>query len=101
MTDLLQELRERVHGYWTDAPVPENENPKHRIVRETCELAREKGLTEQDIEDWAQLQQWQPTVAVVNATQLLELQTRLNRPGGVLRFRARLERNRRAVQRGE
>jgi hypothetical protein len=94
MTGVLQELRDRVHGYWTGAPVPDDENPKHRLVRETCELARAKGLTEAELDKWALHQQGEPTIAVVNATALVELQTRLNRPAGVLRFKARLVRDR-------
>jgi len=100
MSHLLQEIRDRVHGYWTGAPVPEDENPKHRRVRETCKLAKEKGLTEADLDDWALLQQGEPSVAVVSANALQELQTRLNRPGGVLRFKARLARHRKQAGRG-
>jgi hypothetical protein len=94
VSDLLQEIRDRVHGYWTGAPVPEDENPKHQLVRETCTRAKEKGLTEAELDEWALLQQGESTVAVVNANALQELQTRLNRPGGVLRFRMRLARDR-------
>jgi hypothetical protein len=94
VSDLLQEIRDRVHGYWTGAPVPEDENPKHRLVRLTCELAKAKGLTEAELNEWALLQQGEPTVAVVNANALQELQSRLNRPGGAVRSKARLVRDR-------
>lgn len=94
MSDLLREIQARVHGYWHDAPIPADELPKHRLVRETCELAKATGLTEAEIETWAITRQGVPTVAVVSADALRALQTRLNRPGGVGRFRARLERMR-------
>lgn len=97
MSDVLRQIQERVHGYWTGASVPDDENPKHRIVRETCELALEKGLTEQDVNDWARYQQGEPSVAVVNATRLLELQAKLNRPGGPERLLRRLNRQRERV----
>jgi hypothetical protein len=99
MSNVLQEIRERVHGYWSGAPVPANENPKHRIVRETCDLAKAKGLTEADLDDWARLQHGEPSVAVVNATRLQELQARLQRPDGPERFLRRLDRQRRRAAR--
>lgn len=94
MSDVLAEIQDRVHGYFTGAPVPDDENPKHQIVRETCELAQSLGVTEAEINEWAQRQQGEPTVAVVSAAALLELQVRLRKPGGVDRFRKRLERGR-------
>lgn len=90
MSDILNEIRERVHGYWTGAPVPADELPKHRMVRETVELAREHGLTEKELDEWALLQRGEPSIAVVNASALQEIQAKLRRPGGALRFRARL-----------
>jgi len=95
MSDVLREIQERVSGYWTDAPVLEDENPKHGLVRMTCELAKSHGLTEAELDEWAAHQQGEPTVGVVSASALVDLCHRLNRPGGVLRFRARLERGRR------
>lgn len=92
MSDLLREIQDRVHGYWTGAPIPENENPKHRLVRESFELAKENGLTEAELEQWARNQQGEPSVAVVSAKALTELQGRLREPGGAIRFRARLAR---------
>lgn len=100
MSDLLSEIRARVHGCWTGASVPENENPKHRLIRETCELAQAKGLTEAELNEWALYQQGEPNVAVVNANALQALRSRLNHPGGILRFKARLERERRKRRRG-
>lgn len=100
MSDLLAEIRARVHGYWTGAPVPEDENPKHRLVRETCELAKEYGRTEADLDEWALRQEGEPTVAVVSAGALQSLQSKLKRPGGVLRFRTRLARERKRAKRG-
>ena len=94
MSNVLQEIRERVHGYWTDAPILENENSKHRLVRETCELAKAHGLTEAELDEWAQYQQGEPTVGVVASQALLELQARLRRPFGADRFRRRLARER-------
>lgn len=94
MSDVLTAIRDRVHGYWTGAPVPDDEPEKHRLVRETCELAREKGLTEAEIDAWAMYQQGQPSVAVVSAKAMEALQVRLRRPGGAGRFRRRLERER-------
>lgn len=94
MSNVLREIEERVHGYWIGAPVPDNELPKHTIVRETCELAKELGLTEAEIDEWARYQQGEPSVAVVGVTALQELVTRLRRPGGASRFRRRLERDR-------
>jgi hypothetical protein len=94
MTDILEEIRERVHGYWIGAAVPADELPKHRLVRETVELAKEKGLTEEELDEWALLQRGEPSVAVTNAGALQELQAKLRRPGGALRFRARILRER-------
>jgi hypothetical protein len=92
--DILDQIRERVHGYWTGALAPANELPKHKLVRETVELAKEKGLTEQELDEWALYQQGESTVAVTSARALQELQAKLKRPGGALRFRTRLERDR-------
>ncbi len=94
MSDVLTEIRERVHGYWHEAPVWEFEPPKHQLVRETCELAKEHGVTEDEIDEWARYRQGELTVGVVTANALQELQARLRQPGGVMRFRARLVRDR-------
>lgn len=89
---LLVEIEERVHGYFTGAPVPEWENPKERIVRETCEVAIAHGVTADELRAWALQQQGELSVAVCSANALRALQTRLKRPGGVERFRKRLAR---------
>jgi len=89
---VLVEIEERLHGYFTGAPVPAWENPKHRIVRETCEVAIAHGVTEDELRAWALHQQGEPTVAVCRANALRALQTRLKMPGGVARFRKRLAR---------
>ncbi len=94
MSALLQEIEARVHGYWTGAPVPDNELPKHTVVRQTCEIANEMGLTEPELTEWARYQQGEPSVAVVSVAALEQLVARLRRPGGVRRFRKRLERER-------
>lgn len=91
---MIDDIRARVHGYWTGAPVPADELPKHKLVRDLCELANDAGLTEAEIDEWARYQQGEPTVGVVSAQALIELARRLKRPGGVGRFRARLARDR-------
>lgn len=94
MSDRLREIQQQVHGYWVGAPIPDNEFPKQTVVRETCKLAKELGITELEIEEWARYQQGEPTVGVVSMAALQGLMTRLRRPGGVSRFRRRLERER-------
>lgn len=94
MSDVLREIQERVHRYWTGAPVPDNELPKHTIVRVTCEIAKDLGLSEAEIEEWALYQQGEPSVGVVSVAAMDQLVTRLRRPGGARRFRKRLERDR-------
>lgn len=94
MSDLLRDIQDRVHGYWAGAPVLDDENAKHALVRVTCETAKAHGIVEAELDEWAERQQGQPTVGVVSADALVALCQRLDRPGGVVRFRARLERGR-------
>lgn len=99
MSEVLRRLREQVHGYWTGAPVPADENPKQAAVRQFCEFARECGLTEQEVDDWARYQLGEPTVAVVSLDALEQATRRLRRPGGARRFRARIARERQRAER--
>lgn len=88
-------IQNRVHGYFTDAPIPDDENPKYTVVRITCETAKAHGITERDLNEWAFINYKEPSVGVVRAAHLVELVRRLRRPMGAIRFKARLNRDRR------
>lgn len=87
---LLREIRDRAHGYWTgDLPAADAPD-KHKIVYDLVQTCMTLGITEDELDRWALVQHGEVSYAVTNADQIRELKTRLQRPGGVLRFRARL-----------
>lgn len=92
MTGSIEELRERVRSYFDGINPPFDELPKHRIVRETCEAARRHGIDVAELDAWARTL-GQPSVAVCRAKDLDAVQKRWNLPGGVGRWRRRLERD--------
>lgn len=88
----LAEIEDRVHGYFTGAPVRENEPDKHQLVRRICEVAQDHGITEDELRRWAHVN-GEPSVGVMNAQKLVEVTHRWNRVGGVVRWRMRLSRD--------
>lgn len=76
--DAIAEIRDRVRGYFDDAPIPDNEPAKHTIVRETCVIAKAHGFTADEIEHYALIEYGQPSIAVCSVEQLRDLRRRLD-----------------------